>query len=392
MPMPVPLRQVAACAAISALGLLTAACNGVNRQRSGASEGKATPFVFQALNLSQSDASGRILWRVRAPEARYDLSTRVALASGIAGEIHQQGQLLYRLSAPLGTVINDGQVIQLEGAIVIQRLGAEPVTIQATRMRWYPREQRIALDRHAEAFNAELRLQARQATLLLERDLLQLRGEPRVESRSPLAGGAGPLQLRVQQLDWSPGLGAITASGKALARQQTGSGPARTLEAAGLRGNTRLRRLELLAPVRLDLPDRRAWLLAGTSVIDLASSRINSPQPFRAAVAALQIQGADLQLDLNRQLATIGQRCRLSQPDAVLSAGRCSWNWDTDRVHASGSVVLRRGGDQQITRAGRLSGRLGAEGALQFSAPGSRVRSTLTLPAAPPRPADRPVL
>ncbi len=372
--------------------LLVAGCRGASRQPGSPSEEQATPFVFQALNLSQRDASGRVLWRVRSPEARYDLSRRMALASGIQGEINQQGQLLYRLSAPLGTVLNDGEVIQLEGPILIERRGAQPVTIRASRMRWYPRQQRIQLDRQAEAEDPTLRLRAQQATLLLDRDLLQLRGEPQINSRQPLTAGTGPLQLRVQALDWSPGRGDLRASGQAVASQEAGSGPPRTLRAAGLHGNTLRQSLVLEGPVRLDMPDRRAWLQAGTSVLDFATSRLTSGTAFSAAVASLRIQGRALQLDLGQENASILQGCRLVQPDAQLTASRCSWNWRNDRVLATGGVVLERSDSRQTTRASQLNGRLGPSGSLQFSSPGSRVRSTLILPPGSAQAGKRPAL
>lgn len=386
------LRRLRAATLLAVSLVLVVSCA---RQRQQSDQKRATPFVFQALNLRQQDAQGRLQWRVTSPEARYDLSRHLALARQLQGEIHGNGRPLYQVLASHGTVVNDGQVIQLEGDVRIERRGTDPVTISASRMRWYPREQRIALDRGARATTPQLVLQARQATLLLAEDRLELRGEPRLERRQPAGATGGWLTLRVRSLDWSPGSGALVAQGPVQASEPDVGGAPRTLQAAGLLGNTLQRRLLLQAPVRLTLPDRRAWLQAQQTTINLIDNTVRSAGAFSAAVAALQIRGDGFDLALDQTLVTVSSGCRLVQADASLQANSCRWNWQNQQVQANGGVVLRRSAQQQVTRAASLSGRLGADGLLVLRAPGSKVRSTLRLPATPspgriPSPAIRP--
>ena len=375
-----PRRLSAVPVLVAALTLLS----GCSRQGATPAPRRPTPFVFQALNLRQQDGQGRLLWRVSSPEARYDLSRRLAQARELRGDIHVNGQALYRLLASHGTVINDGQVIQLEGDVRIERLGIDPVTIRASRMRWYPRQQRIELDRRAEASNPQLLLQARRATLLLAQDRLELRGQPRLQRRRPGKGTEGGLSLRVNALDWSPGNGRLSARGPVMANG-LGSGAERgSLQASSLSGNTLQRRLELQAPVLLSVPERRAWLNAQQTVIDLNDNSVSSTAPFTAAVGLLNISGQGFNLALAQQLVTLPSGCRLVQPDANLDAGSCRWNWRSQQVQAGGGVVLRRPQQQQVTRAASLSGRLGPDGLLILRAPGSKVRSTLRLPPSSP--------
>lgn len=364
--------------------MLALGLSGCERRAPEPQAQRQTPFVFQALNLRQQDPQGRLQWRVSSPEARYDLTRRVALARQLRGEIHTNGQALYRLQASHGTVLSDGDVIQLEGAVTVQRLGADPVTIQASRMRWYPRQQRLELDRRAEAFDPSLRLTATKATLLLDRDLLQLRGNPQLQTRQPVGAGSGPLRLLLQQVDWSPGSGRLLAAGPVLATGQSPSGARRSLQAAGLQGNTLTRQMDLLGPVRLMAADQRASLQAQTTSLDLRSNTLSSAAPFQAAIGPLQISGSALRLNLASSEAVIPSGCSLVQPGASLSAGLCSWNWQNDEVNASGGVLLQRQANRQTTRAQRLRGRIGANGLLVFSSPGSRVRSTLVLPQGKP--------
>lgn len=375
-----PLRRQAGTLLVVSL-LLLGSCS---RQRDDSTPKRSTPFVFQALNLRQQDGQGRLLWRVTSPEARYDLTRHLAQARGLRGEIHVNGQPLYQVLASHATVVNDGQVIQLEGDVTVERLGTDPVTIRATRMRWYPRDQRIELDRRAEARNPQLMVQARRATLLLAQDRLELRGEPRLQRLQPASTSTSLLQLRVSALDWSPGSGNLVAQGPVQASEPSPGAVPRTLRANGLVGNTLQRRLLLQAPVMLDLPDRRAWLKAQQTTINLADNNVSSAAPFSAVVGALKINGQGFNLALDQKLVTVSNGCQLVQSDASLQAGSCRWNWQNQQVQANGGVVLRRPAQQQLTRAGSLSGRLGTDGLLVLRAPGSKVRSTLKLPTSHP--------
>jgi LPS export ABC transporter protein LptC len=367
------MARPARCTGALALLVCLASCG--QSQAPQVSKG-STPFVFQALNLRQQNSRGQLQWLVTSPEARYDLSRRIALTRNLQGEIYNQGQPLYRLQASHGTVLNDGEVLQLEGDVSVQRLGADPVLIRADRMRWYPRQQRLELDRRAQASTRDLALIAQRATLLFDQDRLELRGQPELRK--------GDLSLRLQQLTWSPGRGTLEAPAPVVASRTGSNGPSTQLRASGLRGNTLQRRLLLGAPVLLDAPDQKARLQAQQSEVDLASNTISSGQAFTASVGPLQIRGGAFRLNLLQQTVSLPSGCQLQQPDASLRASQCSWNWQTQRVLASGGVVLRRRANQQLTRAQRMVGRLGPNGTLAFNSPGSRVQSTLRLPASRP--------
>ena len=97
-----------------------------------------------------------------------------------------------------------------------------------------------------------------------------------------------------------------------------------------------------------------------------------------------QIKGQGFNLALDQTLVIVSNGCRLVQKDASLQAGSCRWNWQNQQVQANGGVVLQRPAQQQVTRAGSLSGRLGTDGLLVLRAPGSKVRSTLKLPLSSP--------
>jgi LPS export ABC transporter protein LptC len=364
--------------ALAALGLLPvlAGC-----QERLATEEPAVPFVFRSLNLRQQDSQGRPAWQLNSPEARYDLSRKLAQARALQGTIFSAGQPLYRVSASSGTVLNDGALIQLEGQVTMVRLGPQPLVVKAQRVRWYPPQQRMVLDLRPVAVDRDLEVSADRAVLLLDQDRLELRGAPTFSRRA--ARGAAPPQvvLTVSSADWSPGSGALTAPGPVRAVRNLSDGkPPQTLTSPYLRGNTIERIMVLQGPVRFSDPSARAQLLGGEATIELGRDAVVSRQPFSGSIGELKLAGQGFEL-LNRQtLAVISPGCRLRQPEETIEAQRCQWNWSDQTIEARHGVILRRQANDQVTRASHLDGRVGPDGLAVFSSPGSRVNTRLRLP------------
>ena len=359
-------------------------------------EEPAVPFVFRSLNLRQQDAQGRPAWQLTSPEARYDLSRKVAQARALRGTIFSAGKPLYTLSATSGTVLNDGAVIQLEGQATLQRLGPQPLVVRARRVRWYPRQERMELDQRPTASDRDLQISANRAVFLINQDKLELRGNPELIRRlQPLADGRSrppELVLKVASADWYPSSGQLSAPGPVRAIHRPAPGkPLQTLSAPFLRGNSIQQVLVLQAPVRFVDPGAKAQLLGGESTIQLQEQVVVSTQPFSGVIDKLQITGHGFELRSADALAVVAPGCVLRQPGESLRADRCVWNWTTQAIEARGSVVLKRQANDQTTRAGLLTGRMGTDGLAVFSSPGGRVQTQLQVPQGnPSQPGRRP--
>ena len=355
-------------------------------------EEPAVPFVFRSLNLRQQDSQGRPAWQLTSPEARYDLSRKVAQARELRGTIFSAGKPLYILSATSGTVLNDGAVIQLEGQATLRRLGPQPLVVRARRVRWYPRQERMELDQRPSASDRDLEISADRAVFLINQDKLELRGNPElIRQLPPLADGRprpAELVLKVASADWYPSSGQLSAPGPVRAIRRPAPGkPLQTLSAPFLRGNSIQQVLVLQAPVRFVDPGAKARLLGGESTIQLQAQMVVSTQPFSGAIDRLQIAGSGFELRSADALAVVGPGCLVRQPGESLRADRCAWNWTTQAIEARGSVVLKRQANDQTTRAGLLTGRIGADGLAIFTSPGRRVETQLKVPQGNPGPA-----
>jgi len=260
--------------------------------------------------------------------------------------------------------------------------------IRARRVRWFTRQQRMELDLRPRARDRDLEVSADRAVFRIDRDKLELRGNPEIRRQptsSASPGQPGAAVLKVHRIDWYPTSGVLSAPGPVRAvRAQAAGKPSQTLTAAFLRGNSRRQELLLQAPVRFLDPAAGAQLQAGDTWIDLARQALYSRQPFSGSIRRLQLSGEGFAVVNAGTLAVITPGCRLRQPGEALAAQRCAWNWSTQAIQASGGVELRRQANQQVTRASRLDGRLGADGLVVFSSPGSRVSTELRVPVRPP--------
>lgn len=389
---PAALHSATACTALCALALGGCA-SAVRRQA------PPEPFVFRSLDLRQQDAQGSPAWDLTSPEARYDINRRLAQARQPRGTIYRRGQPQYTVAARTGTVIGDGEAIQLEGDVRITVVGRDPVTIEADQVRWIPRDNLMLIDRRPVATDRRSRLRARTARFLIAEDRVELRGEPTLEQwttnqpqgtqRAP-----APLRLRVQQVDWQPQAGTLRASGVVRGERRD---PRLLLTATGLQGNLRQGYVDLQAPVRVVDGKRQGWLMAQQTRWAINDQLLISDRPVRGQYKQLQGQGAGFRVNLADQTLWLTAACQLRQPGEELQAQICQWHWPSGRFLAEGAVVLRRQTYRQITRATRLEGRIGKDGTAVFSSPGQRVQSQFTLEPArrsgsSPRRARSPVV
>lgn len=354
----------------------------VGCQPTDVDEESSPPFVFRELNLRQQDSQGRPLWQINSPETRYDLSRRIAQARALTGILYRDGQPLYRLTASAAVVVNDGEVVLLEGPTRLQRLDRrQPAELTALRVRWYPSQERMEIDRSPRLVQGDLQLTAELARFLIGEERLELRRSARLQQR-----GAEPLRLTLGALDWQAESGALSAAGPVRGDRRLSDGSLQRISAPALSGNSFRQTLDLKAPVRLEDPAREAWLQAGPTQLELSGRTASSGSPFQGRYGRTQFSGNGFLLNLPAHTLTVRSGCQLRQPQEQLRADTCLWNWRSGEASASGRVVLQRQANGQVSRAGQLRGRIGDDGFVEFSTPGGgRVSTQLELPGSPAR-------
>ncbi|MEX0587707.1 MAG: hypothetical protein WD136_00455, partial [Cyanobium sp.] len=214
----------------------------------------------------------------------------------------------------------------------------------------------------------------------IKQDKLELRGKPLLQRP-----GESGLKLSLSAADWFPSTGQLLGRGPVSGERRLPGSGIQTLSSPALSGNSQTQVIDLQAPVQLLDAGRKARLDARDTRIQLAEELISSPYPFTAWLDQSRLTGIGFELQGPSNTVVIPRDCRLTQPGDSLSAERCTWNWQTNQVEATGGVELRRAAYQQVTRAQRLKGVATKQGQVLFSNPGSRVETRMTLPQVRPR-------
>ena len=214
---------------------------------------ESRPFVFRSLNLNQRRPDGTKDWDLTSPEARYDLSSRTVRALGPSGVLYKNNKPAYRISAELATVLNDGDLVVLEGQVRLQQLDQRKLLISGDRLKWRPSQSRMVIDQRPKAEDAESRLTVRQIVFQQDRDTLRFKGPTTLQRWDRERSEDEPPQTVVTTAEgsWNLSDGTLVAAGPVRAEQTEG----RTLTAARLVGNTQDQNIDLIAPVTLTNPN-----------------------------------------------------------------------------------------------------------------------------------------
>ena len=354
------------------------------------------PHELSALQLEGTDDDGRATWVLKTSAARYDRARRSAVLTRPEAVLYRNGAATYRLRARRGLVLGDGKFVQLQADVHLVQLGdaSGPATvIRGDLLRWDTAAETVTLGRDPVAQRGRLQLSAREVELLISADDVAFREQVRlVQQPDPQTAGeqrpGEALRVEATAARWNLRSGAVTAAGPIRGEQgAAGEPPSRRLSSAALAGNSRDGWLDFLGQVRFAAPADEL-LLTGERVRWWQDRQVlRSTDTVQGRFGAVQLSGEEVEVDLRNHEATVGDRCRLAQPDTTLRADRCQWQWEERTVLAEGNVVVERDPLGLVTRADTLSGTVGDDGLLRFAAPGQQVSTDLLLEQPPWDPA-----
>ena len=340
------------------------------------------PFVFRKLELEQKKSSGDIDWKLSSPEARYELTRRLVRAKRPVGVLYSKNKPSFAIKADFAVVINDGEQIILEGDVQLQQINGQKILIKGERLRWEPELSRLIMEQQPRAFDDRSRITATLAILQQDTNSLTLSGPVQLDRwQDKLALTVKPdTAVRTGQATWNLENGSLKANGPVLGQRRDQEGVVlEQLEGRELTGNTQKGLITVKSPVIVTMPKNKGLLRAKDTSWNFRKQTLSSNDPFEGLINQTQINGESFLAELNQSTVVIPKGCRIQQPGERLQARQCRWNWETDEVLATGRVRVERESNNQITEAETLSGSVGDEGSLTFTAPGNKVRSQVTI-------------
>ena len=340
------------------------------------------PFVFRKLELEQKKSSGDVDWKLSSPEARYELSRRLVRAKQPVGVLYSKNKPSFKIRANFAIVINDGEQIMLEGDVQIQQVNGQKILIKGERLRWQPQLSRLVMEQQPRAFDDRSRITATVAILQQDTNDLTLSGPVQLDRwQDKLALNVKPdTAVRTGKAFWNLSNGALKADGPVLGQRRDQEGVVlEQLEGRELIGNTQQGVIKVKSPVIVTMPKNKGLLRAKDTSWNFRKQTLKSNDPFEGLINEIQINGERFSAELDQSTVIIPEGCRIKQPGERLRARKCRWNWETDKVLATGNVRVERDENNQITESQKLNGSVGEKGSLIFSAPGNKVRSQLTI-------------
>ena len=337
----------------------------------------STPFVFRSLDLKQRRPDGVRDWELTSPEARYNTAARTVRARSPQGILYFEDKPSFMISAEHATVVNDGELVVLEGTVRLKRLGTSPLLIQGDRLIWRPALSTMVINQRPSALNRNSKLVSNSLTFQQDSGQLLFTGPTKlsrweknysstIDPQTLITAGHGK---------WNLNSGMIAAVGPIIANQSNG----RQLTAVSMQGNTTKNYLDLKAPVQFKVEDDKAVVDAGETRWDFEQNQLSSKAPVSASLTKGEVHGVGFIIDILRNTLTISNSCKVAQPDKNLTANRCSWNWKNDLLTAAGRVNLKESGSDQVQRADQMQGEFNPDGSIRFSPSQNRVKTQIKL-------------
>ena len=337
----------------------------------------STPFIFKSLDLKQRRPDGVRDWELTSPEARYNTAARIVRAKIPKGILYFEDKPSFMISAEHATVLNDGELVVLEGTFRLKRLGAEPLLIQGDRLIWRPALSTMVINQRPAALNRNSRIISNSLIFQQQSGQLLFSGPTKLSRwEKNYSSTLNPQTvITAGNSRWNLNTGIIAAVGPILANQDYG----RELTAASIQGNTKNNFLDLKAPVQFKLEQDDAIVNAGETRWNFERDELSSKAPVSASLPKGDVSGIGFIIDIRNNLLTISNSCEVAQLDKNLRAKSCTWDWGKDLLTAAGNVNLKESKTGQVQRAEQIDGALNQDGSIRFSPARDRVKTQIKL-------------
>ena len=318
-------------------------------------------LALRDVTLEQQDDDGQLLWRVDADEVTYSPDQASANLERPEGELYQDGQLLYRVKANKGRVLEDGQVIILEGSIVATGIQNQMV-LRGEALEWRPQEDVMIVQDGLTGNHPQVRAQANEARVYDREKRMELNGEVIAVTVVKNPDTDPWLKLQGETLEWRwEAQGIASEKPIKIERFQEKS---ITEVLAGNRGLVELPKNQITVTDSVvmrvvDIPlsiagDEAVWAVDEQTVeVDRSIKIVNEKEK----VTTTAQQG---QLDLAEQIVYLSQDVLVAsnENDSRLVTDRLTWNLVDQTLLAEGAVDYRQGDPQVTVRGPRAKGRI----------------------------------
>lgn len=160
-----------------------------------------TGLTLRNVTLEQPDENGVLLWRVKAEEATYSPDRSVAMFTRPDGELFQDGEAIYNVTADSGEMQDNGNTIILRGNIVATGIKNGAV-LRGKEMEWRPQEDVLVMRQEVTGTHPQLRATADEFRVFNRENRMELLGNVVANTVVKDPKTEPWLKLQAQQLLW----------------------------------------------------------------------------------------------------------------------------------------------------------------------------------------------
>jgi LPS export ABC transporter protein LptC len=107
-------------------------------------------LTIDNFSLEQSNAQGKLWWKMKAKQATYTIDRKAAQVKDLAGELYQDGQVVMRLSAKTANVVQDGEKVLLQGDVTATETRNQLVVV-SQELEWQPNQDLLTISKGIRA-------------------------------------------------------------------------------------------------------------------------------------------------------------------------------------------------------------------------------------------------
>ncbi|NMF85423.1 LPS export ABC transporter periplasmic protein LptC [Nodosilinea sp. P-1105] len=133
-------------------------------------------LTLRDVTLEQPDEEGNPMWRVKGDEVTYSPDLQIAYIVRPDGQLFQDGEAIYEVTADTGEVQENGRVIFLRGNIVATGIKNNAI-LRGNELEWRPDEDRLVIRNQITGSHPQLRASAQEARVYNRDNRMELLGQ-----------------------------------------------------------------------------------------------------------------------------------------------------------------------------------------------------------------------
>jgi LPS export ABC transporter protein LptC len=154
-------------------GLVLSGCGGGKKDPSTDNPATENQLSIDNFSLEQSNAQGKLWWKMKAKKASYTIDRKVAQVKDLAGELYQDGQVIMKLTAQTADVIQDGEKVTLRGDVTTTETRNQLVVV-SQELEWQPNQDLLTISKGVRAIHPKAQMTADRGTYVSRQQRLEL--------------------------------------------------------------------------------------------------------------------------------------------------------------------------------------------------------------------------